>query len=61
MRRNIMLMGCCILGGAIAGWLSALYGQRQLNERVDYFQRKEDRQEQDILALMRYLLPGGKE
>jgi len=56
-----MLMGCCILGGAIAGWLSALYGQRQLNERVDYFQRKEDRQEQDILALMRYLLPGGKE
>ena len=61
MRRVVMLMACCILSGAIAGWLTALYQQRRLSERVAYFGRKVDRQEQDIFVLRRYLLSERKE
>jgi hypothetical protein len=56
MRRGLILAVCCMLCGGMAGWLTIRSMLRGLYERVAYFERKVDRQEQDILMLRRSLL-----
>lgn len=53
---SVLLLVGGIVGGAVAGGFATWFMLRRVYERVAYFERKVQRQEQDILMLNRYLL-----